>query len=51
MKKYRIVCTWPNEEWLVQERISADWMKAHRCTAKGKEGYEEAKQWLKENDK
>jgi len=55
-KKYRIVCTWPQEEWLVQERIektdhTADWMTAHHCIGKRWDGYNEAKQWLKENDK
>lgn len=32
MKQYRIVCTWPGEEWLVQKRIekddhTTDWME------------------------
>ena len=46
MKKYKIICYWPSEEWAVLEQIGMDWMEAHRCEAKGKEGYEEAKQWI-----
>ena len=56
MRKYRIVCTGPGEEWLVQERIdkddhTADWMTAHHCICKRWDGYNEAKKWIKENDK
>jgi hypothetical protein len=56
MNNYRIICYWPSEVWAVQERIEKDdhtndWMEAHRCTAKGEDGYKEAKQWIKENDK
>lgn len=55
MKNYRIVCTWPDEEWLVQERIekddhTADWMEVHRCTEKGEEGYKVIKKWIKDNN-
>ena len=50
MKNYRIVCTWPDEEWLVQERISTGWMEVHRCVGKKQNGYDEAKNWLKDND-
>ena len=48
-KKHRIVCFYPSEEWAVQETVSTGWMEIHRCTAKGKEGYEEAKKWMEEN--
>lgn len=51
MKNYSIVCTWTDEEWLVQEHISTYWTKEHRCAAKGEEGYKEAKQLIKENEK
>jgi hypothetical protein len=51
MKNYRIVCYWPSEVWAVQERISTDWMEVHRCVGKKQNGYEEAKNWLKDNDK
>ena len=49
-KKYRIVCLFPSATWVVQERMpSGDWMTAHTCTAKGWEGYTEAKKWMEEN--
>ena len=56
MKKRKIVCSLPSEEWVVLEQVekgdhTTDWMEAHRCTNKGMEGYNEAKQWLNENDK
>lgn len=54
MKKYKIVCYWPSESWAVLEQVDnngkPDWMEAHRCEAKGKEGYEEAKAWIKDNE-
>ena len=53
-KIYRIVCS-PNEVWSVQEMVEtdyrSDWMEAYRCTAQGEAGYNEAKKWIKENDK
>lgn len=56
MKNYRIICYWPSEVWAVQERVekddhTTDWMTAYNCSAKGEEGYNEAKNWLKDNDK
>lgn len=55
MKNYRIVCYYPSEVWAVLEQVEFngkhDWMEAHRCTSKGEDGYKEAKQWIKENDK
>lgn len=56
MKNYRIICYWPSEALAVQERIekddhTTDWMEVYRCTAKGEEGYNEAKKCIKENDK
>ena len=56
MKNYRIICYWPSEDWAVQERIekddhTTDWMEVHRCESKGEEGYNEAKKWIKENEK
>lgn len=55
MIKYKIICYWPSEAWAVLEPIEfdgkPDWMEVHRCTAKGEEGYNEAKQWIKENEK
>jgi hypothetical protein len=51
MKNYRIICYWPSEVWAVQERTSTDWMEVHRCINKRWDGYDEAKQWLKENGK
>lgn len=46
-EKYRIVCEYPSDKWVVQERMpNGDWMSAHHCTDKGKEGYEEAKKWI-----
>lgn len=51
-KRYRIVCEYPSDRWIVQEMVMDEcygsWMSAHHCTAKGKEGYEEAKQWINE---
>lgn len=56
MKNYRIVCTYPGDVWAIQEQVekddhTPDWMEVHRCTAKGEDGYLEAKQWIKENEK
>lgn len=56
MKNYRIVNYWPSEVWIVLEQVekddhTTDWMEVHRCTAKGEEGYNEAKQWLNDNEK
>ena len=56
MKNYRIICYWPSEVWAVQKRIekddhTTDWMEVHRCINKRWDGYNEAKQWLKDNDK
>lgn len=56
MKNFRIICYWPSEVWAVLERIekddhTTDWMAAYHCSDKGKDGYNEAKNWLKENDK
>lgn len=54
MKKYKIVCYWPSEEWAVLEQIGNNpcaWNEAHLCQSKGEEGYKEAKHWIKENEK
>lgn len=56
MKKYKIVCYWPFEKWAVLEQVekddhTTDWMGVHICTAKGEDGYKEAKKWIKENEK
>ena len=55
MKRYKIVCLWPSEEWQIKELVESDgrdnWMEVYRCTEKKEEGYEEAKKWLKEKDK
>lgn len=53
---YRIICYWPSEVWAVQEQVekddhTTDWMTAYHCSAKGEDGYKEAKKWLKENDR
>jgi len=49
-KRYRIVCEYPSDQWRVDELVEfgwdRTWWEAHRCEAKGKEGYEEAKQWI-----
>lgn len=55
MKTCRIICYWPSEVWAVQEQVEKDdhttaWMEVHRCVGKKKNGYEEAKNWLKDND-
>ena len=54
MKKYRIVCSWPGEIFVIQKRVDAlcnNWEIEHFCIEKGEAGYMEAKQWLKEHDK
>lgn len=56
MRNYRIICYWPSEVWAVQERIekddhTIDWVEVHRCNEKGENGYNEIKNWLKDNDK
>lgn len=54
IKKYRIVCEYPSDQWTVQEQnelygnpIS---VVVHICELKGKEGYEEAKQWIEKQE-
>ena len=51
-KKYRIVCEYPSDYWkvleLVMNEFYGSWMCAYICEAKGKDGYEEAKKWIKE---
>lgn len=56
MKKYRIVCNWPSEVWEVQRKALDnpylnEWRTAYLCSGKGCDGYNEAKKWLKDNDK
>lgn len=55
MKNYRIICYWPSEAWAVLEPIEfdgkPDWMEVHRCVGKKQNGYDEAKNWIKDNDK
>ena len=52
-RQYRIVCFYPSDEWCVQEyregNWRGDWWTIHHCTAKGKDGYDEAKKWMEEN--
>ncbi len=49
-KQHRLVCLFPTDTWVVQERMpSGDWMAVHNCTEKGREGYTEAKKWMEEN--
>lgn len=49
--KYSIVCLWPSEIWIVQERTpDGDWMEAHRCLSKKQEGLDEAYKWINEQE-
>lgn len=50
---YQIVCRWPSEVWEVQAIIDPALRlgkTVYICNGKKWDGYNEAKQWLKEND-
>ena len=56
IKKYRIVCEYPADTWIVQERVygsewAGGWMEVHRCELKSEKGYYEAKAWIKQQEK
>lgn len=50
-KQYQIVCLYPTDTWIVQERMpNGEWMEAHRSFKKRQDGLTDCENWIKEQE-
>lgn len=48
-QRFRIVCLYPDDTFVVQERMEdGSWMEAHRCLGHAANGLNEAHKWIDE---